>query len=432
MRPPLLALLLLGGLSLSSLFAQQTPSKQRQPAYKLQRVRFVGSTRYSEEQLLSASGLKIGSDMSAQDLQKAASILSESGGFSEVRYRFDGGEAEYQVADNPDFVPCVFENLVWISDQDLLAAISRRLPLFNGKVPLNGNLAANVGKQIEGILKEKAIGATISWMPAATLNGPVNSIAFSAATPRVEISDIEFAGASPSQIPALQKATAPLLGSEYRQTMLQDFSKNSLRPIYMNQGYLHVQFSKALATPIATTPESAKVKITVPIEEGPVYHLKALNWPGSDILPAAATPKLYLLKPGDVVSQDLLRKSLNNVGATYVARGYMKATIRGTPTFDDAAHTVAYDIEVVPGDAYHLRNLEFKNLSDAQLQQVKQVWKLKPGDVYDPTYAPAFLVKNRPSLRALDGLSAIWTQKVDDEARAVDLLLTFRSGGLLK
>jgi outer membrane protein assembly factor BamA len=426
-----LALFLLCGLSSGVLCAiSQKNSAQSQPVYKLQAVRFVGS-HYSQEELVKASGLKLGGEASAQDFQHAATALSETGLFSEVKYRFNGAEAEYQLTDNTNLVPCRFENLVWISDQDLLSELRRRIPLFNGGAPLSGNLTGEIGKQIEAILKERGVTSTISSMPAANLNGPVNAIAFSAVAPKVMIEDIQFTGASPAQIPVLEKAVAPILGTEYRQSMLEDFATNTLRPIYMNQGYLHVEFSRASAIPTSTSAEIAKVKITVPVQEGGVYRLKALNWPGSDLLPAAAAPKLYLLKSGEVMNQELLRKSLNNLGGAYLKKGYMKATVRATPSFDEAEHTVSYHVEVAPGDIYHLRKVEFKNLSEAQLKQVNELWKPKPGDVYDPTYAPGFLVNNRGSLHSLDGWSAIWTQRIDDEQKIVDLTLTFRPAGPL-
>lgn len=422
----LLAIFVFCGLSSGVLCA--TPPKNSapsQPVYKLQTVRFVGS-HYSQEELVKASGLKIGGEASAQDFQNAATALSETGLFSEVKYRFNGAEAEYQLTDNTNLVPCRFENLVWISDEDLLSELRRRIPLFDGSTPLSGNSTGEIGKQIEAILKERGVTSTISSTPAANLNGPVNAVAFSAVTPKVLIEDIQFTGVSAAEIPLLEKAVASILGTEYRQSMLEDFYTSTLRPIYMNQGYLHVEFFRASAVPTSTSAEIAKVKITVPVQEGSVYRLKALNWPGSALLPAAAAQKVYLLKSGEVMNQELLRKSLNNLGGAYVKLGYMKATVRAKPSFDEAEHTVSYDVEIAPGDVYRLRNVEFKNLSKAQLKQVNELWKLKPGDVYDPTYAPGFLVNNRGSLHSLDGWSAIWTQKIDDEHKIVDLTLTFK------
>ena len=433
MRSFFLSVLLIYSAALNAISSSgQNSGKEKAPIYKLQTVRFVGSSRYTPDQLLAASGLRVGAETPSTSFQEAATRLSQSGAFTEVKYRFNGAEAQYDVTDNPNLVPCTFENLVWISDQDLLSALQNRVPLFTGQVPLNGDLAANVGKGIETILKEKGVTASISVLPASSLNGPIKSVSFSATTPRVEIAEIEFTGASPNQLPALKEATASLVGTDYLQTMLQDFATNRLRPIYLNQGYLHVEFAKAIAVPLSTSADSARVKITVPIQEGPIYRLAKLNWPGSDILPATAAAKLYLLKPGDVLNQDLLKKSLSNLGSAYLRQGYLKPNIKGTPTFDEAVHSVAYDIEVAPGELYHLRKVEFKNISESQLQKVQDVWKLKPGDVYDPTYAPSFLVKNRDSLRVLDGWSAVWTQTIDDDKKVVDLVMTFRPGGALK
>ena len=101
-----------------------------------------------------------------------------------------------------------------------------------------------VGKNFEAVLKERGVTSTVTSMPAASLNGPVNALAFSAATPKVVIEDIEFSGASAAQIPALQKAVTSIVGSDYRQNMLKEFSTNTLRPIYLNRGYLHVAFQR--------------------------------------------------------------------------------------------------------------------------------------------------------------------------------------------
>jgi outer membrane protein assembly factor BamA len=271
------ALTLFLGISVAGLgFIPQKTFAQQAPSYRLEKINFVGSSRYSQDQLLAASGLRIGAAVSAQGFQDAATRLSQSGAFSEVKYRFNGAEAEYQLIDNPQFVPCTFENIVWMNDSELIAALRQKLPLFTGEVPLNGDLSNQVGQGIESVLKEKGIDASISVLPAANLNGPVKAMAYAAVTPRVEISQIEFRDASPVRIPTLEKATAALIGTEYRQSMLQDFASNQLRPIYLNQGYLHVDFGTAEAVPVATSAALAKVKITVPVREGAVYRFSAL------------------------------------------------------------------------------------------------------------------------------------------------------------
>src|SRR5579864_1183165 len=82
----------------------QRSGTEKAPIYKLQKVRFVGSSRYTSDQLLAASGLKIGAETPANSFQDAATRLSQSGVFTEVKYRFNGAEAQYDLADNPNFV----------------------------------------------------------------------------------------------------------------------------------------------------------------------------------------------------------------------------------------------------------------------------------------------------------------------------------------
>jgi hypothetical protein len=42
------------------------------------------------------------------------------------------------------------------------------------------------------------------------------------------------------------------------------------------------------------------------------------------------------------------------------------------------------------------------------------------------------LTKNRNALHALDGWSAVWTQKIYDDDKVVDLVVIFRRGGPLQ
>ena len=54
------------------------------------------------------------------------------------------------------------------------------------------------------------------------------------------------------------------------------------------------------------------------------------------------------------------------------------------------------------------------------------LWKLNPGDIYDPAYAPTFLKANQSKLGFLNGYSIAWTQKINDDTKTVDLFIFFR------
>jgi hypothetical protein len=111
--------------------------------------------------LLKASGLKTGGNASAQDFQNIADTLSKTGAFAQVGWRFNGTEAEYQLIDSTEFVPCIFENIVWLKEEEVITALKKRMPLFAGQVPTNGEMSTEVGTQIESILKEGHSGECV-------------------------------------------------------------------------------------------------------------------------------------------------------------------------------------------------------------------------------------------------------------------------------
>lgn len=426
-------LLLLNLAHVNSVVANAAFQKtQAAPSYRLDKVRFVGSKRYSQDQLIRASGLKIGGNASAQDFQNAADTLSKTGAFSQVGWRFNGAEAEYQLIDSTEFVPYIFENIVWLKEEDIITVLKKQLPLFDGQVATNGEMSTEVGTQIESILKAKGIQGNVSAMPVADLGGPVKGMSFSVIKPRVEIGAFEFSGASPRQQAELSKAASPSVGTEYRQTLARGVADSTFRPIYLKAGYLRAQIGSISASVQSDSPEVTKILLTVQVDEGKQYRLSALNWGGSDVISSQPAAKLYPLKPGEIANQELLKQSIGVIASAYFSKGFLKAVVHATPSFDEAAQTVAYQVEVAPGVLYHLRKVEFQNLNEGQLKQVKDAWKLKDGDVYDPTYVQTFLVKNRAALRSLDGWSAVWTQKIYDDDKVVDLTVIFKRGGPLQ
>ncbi len=147
----LLALLFLAGLAPSLAQPQnsgkplaQLPASVRQ----LISVKVEGSKRYSEEAVVASSGLQLGTPVSEDDFKKAARRLGDLGVFTDIGYKYSyssaGTKLVLQVTDAAKFVPVRFEDFVWFSDEELMQRIKERAPMFNGEVPLSGNLADRV------------------------------------------------------------------------------------------------------------------------------------------------------------------------------------------------------------------------------------------------------------------------------------------------
>jgi outer membrane protein assembly factor BamA len=172
-----------------------------------------------------------------------------------------------------------------------------------------------------------------------------------------------------------------------------------------------------------------KIEFTVPVAEGAQYRIASLAMKGSDPIAQEASKRLAAFKPGDIANMTSFRAELAKLGGAYLAAGHMNAKVRAEPKFDETAHTVSFDIELVPGEVYRISKLEVQGLDDAQKAKLLPLWKLNPGDVYDPNYAPNFLRKNQSKLGFLNGYSLAWTQKIYDETKTVELFVFFRRPG---
>src|SRR5215467_14481416 len=89
-------------------------------SFKLNKVSSSGSKRFTEADIVAATGLKTGATITADDLKRAADRLAQSGAFSQVNYRFSGDAAQFELVDAAQFLPVTFENFIWFSDADLL------------------------------------------------------------------------------------------------------------------------------------------------------------------------------------------------------------------------------------------------------------------------------------------------------------------------
>jgi outer membrane protein assembly factor BamA len=147
---------------------------------------------------------------------------------------------------------------------------------------------------------------------------------------------------------------------------------------------------------------------------------------GDDAVAKESAKQLSEFKTGVVANLPAFRLQLSQLGGTYITKGYMNAKVKAVPTFDDTAHTVSYEIELVPGDLYKLTKLEMQGLDASQRAKVDKIWTLHEGDPFDGTYAQTFLKKNEAKLSFLNGYQIAWKQRVNDDAKTVELEVLFR------
>jgi len=416
MRPALSRAVLLSLLLLSSSWVY---------GYSLKKIAVTGSARIPEAEIVKATGLTAGANVTAEDLKDAANHLTESGVFSQVSYKFDGETAEYMVVDAEQFVPATLENFVWFSDAELISRIHNRVPLFTGTIPMTGNLADEVSAELDSILKTKGIpGHTVAAPVPAT--GQPQAIQFRLTGLNVQIAEVRFQGAAADRIPLLQTATKNLIGTPYLKTPIAGQLRQACLRVYGKLGFLKAQFGEPEPSVVNENPTQPTVALRITVQEGDPYSFLGMDWTGNNAITTAELVKLVDLKPGDEAYSVRLATDIAAAKLLYGSRGYMDPQIRSSATLDPATHTAVFHLALQEGSRYHMGKLDLQNLDTQQADLVRSVWELHEGDVYDASYAKDFLKKHPHELKALNGWGAAYTQTVHDDTLVVDLTLKFQ------
>lgn len=172
-----------------------------------------GSQFYEEADILAYSGLTADKTkpVSLKEVEEAAGKIANSGVFKTVGYthsKVPGGmNVEFVVTDNDEdqFLPADFENIVWLSPEELSAEVHKRVPLFRTHVSLSGTITDEVAAAVTAILADRGVKAHISASPYSKTGGTPDEMRFTIDDRTIVIGKVEFPGASAAFAPQLQE-----------------------------------------------------------------------------------------------------------------------------------------------------------------------------------------------------------------------------------
>ena len=293
-----------------------TAAKSTGDPNKLIGLKASGTTRYSDKEILAASGLQLGQAVADADFKEAARSLGNSGLFSEVVYTYtssdSGVKLELQLtdADHSKLVPVHFENFVWFTDTELLAALQPRVPLFKQLLPITGNLPDRVSEALQAILIDKHFPGRVDYLREGQdqYGGPLIAIAFKVEEVSIVIHDFEFQGATPEQSALLRTAARRAIGGNYIRSGLAAIARLDLLPVYLQSGYLKASFAQSDARvlpqssspPDAQAPPELEVDAIIPVTAGKVYSASGVDWKGNPPSPPAKSRRFSTCQPANL------------------------------------------------------------------------------------------------------------------------------------
>ena len=417
---------------------KQSTSGKAAAASKLTALKVTGTARYTDKEILAASGLQMGQSAADGDFKEAVQRLGDSGLFSNVVYSYSSSSAgtklELQLADTDKskMVPAHFENFVWFTDDELRAAVQRSVPLFKQLLPIAGNLPDRVCDALQAILSEKRFPGRVDFLrEAEESSGTLNAIVYRVEEVTIRIRSVELPGASPEQTTLLTNAGRRLTGAEYLRSSLAAVAKFDLLPVYLQRGYLKAAFGPSDARVVpqpssAAGPAELEVDAIVPVTPGRIYSTSSVDWKGNSAIAISEVAPLIHLPLGQPVDAVRLLRDLENMGTLYRSRGYMTVQIKPDAQFDDEKSTVHYDLNIVEGDLYKMGELEITGLDTQAKARMQAAWHLSEGQPYNADYPKKFVNDTGQLLPRAVRWAVSIHESLDAKDKTVDVEIHFK------
>jgi outer membrane protein assembly factor BamA len=388
---------LLAAASAISAHAQAAPAAPAATA-PLREIRAEGLKSISEPQVAAVSSLQIGAQVGKDDLQAAADKLVQSGLFAKVNYNFqsrtDGLVLTFHVEEAPR-IPAYFDNLPWFADSELNDAIHAKLSFYDGTLPEAGAVVDQAAEALGQFLVTHGLQAAIEHQAVPNPIGDGNVQQFRINAEALRIAGVEFSDPALNSSPAVRQELPVLLGKPYSRTSIDMFLTEQVRPTFLQKGFLRAKLGppevRLTGNPNKKLPE--QIPVYVPINPGAIYRWKGVEWSGNNVLSTITLTNAVGLKSGDVADGMAIEAGWDRVRESYGRRGYMQTKVDPQPTYDDAAHTVAYHVHIEEGKVFRIGSLVITGLSPNAERHLRDAWPIQQGELFDKAKYEEFLTK---------------------------------------
>ena len=193
----------------------------QEPSRKIAKIEIEGLARLSVDEVVATTELKPGATFSVEDLDAAGQRLVDSGLFAKVGYRTSTKGSlvtiVFQVEESKGGSSrVVFDNFVWFTNDELVAAIKREVPSYDGTAPDSGKMTDVISQALQNLLKEHQIGGIVEYAPEESRsNGAKQEHLFSVTGVPIPICKLHFPGAKNVSEEKLVKSSKQLTDADY-------------------------------------------------------------------------------------------------------------------------------------------------------------------------------------------------------------------------
>src|SRR6202521_3074784 len=415
----------------------QAPAANSPPSSTIASIKVTGAQKFPADQIITASGLKAGDVVTAEQIQDATNRLSALGIFSAVNFRYSAkGNAialEFQVQEAPTY-PILFDNFPWFTSAEIGDAIRNQVGLFTGEAPDGGMMVDQMTAVIENLLASQKIKGSVTHQLLAAAVGDGMVMQFRVEGVPLRIQSVQFGDSVAATSERLKDRVPDIKGLSYSLFAVEVFENEQVRPLYAAKGFLRAQVGppQTHLIPDVNDPKETAVELLIPIQLGPVYSWKGVSWQGNMAVQSPSLDGAVELKPGDVADGMKIEELWQKIESYYGQRGYLDMKLTPTPQFDDTSHQIAYRVGISEGPQYRMGDMVITGLSLDAEKRLRQAWQISPGQIFDDGYYELHMkILSKPSRDIFGDLPVHYNEfghllRPDTSRHTVDVILDFK------
>lgn len=331
--------------------------------FQVSDIQIDGLVRVAPETVYAELPINSGEIVSPKDINFAIKKLYNTGLFSNILAKRNGGQLVFKVTERPVITGVEFEGNTVIPTEALKTGFEQ-VGIKKGE-PLNEAILAKVEKDIaQQYLSQGRYNAKVIFEQSANDNNTVNLTAkFYEGTP-ARIVDIKVFG---NTVFSDSDIKDELLINETDFLSFFDkkdrFSKpkflaslEKVKSLYYNDGYINFEINDSI---INISEDKQKIYIELSVTEGDKHTFGKVNFIGDTRFSDEKLAKQSVIKTNETFTQDALVETSQNLEELYGNEGFFYANVRPVPRVNKENKVVDVDVYIDPGRPIYVRKINF-------------------------------------------------------------------------
>ncbi len=332
-------------------------------SFKVADIRLQGLQRVSASPVFAAMPIRVGDEIDSEDVRATISSLFRTGFFTNIQIARDDNILIVILQERPAIKAISIDGNKSIKTEQLTEIMTDN-GLAEGEI-LQRHTLQGITRELERqYISQARYGASVEYIVEDLPNSLVNI-------------DIEVDEGSAAKIKHVNIVGNKIFDNEelldlfeLKESWAFSFFSGSdkyakekltgdietLESFYLDRGYLDF---KVVSSQVSLSPDKEAVFITLNVHEGEKYKVNSVDLAGDPIMKEETVRRLFLLREGDIFSQQRMTNTSEYITTLLGNAGYTNARVDGVPKKNPEDQTVDLTFFVDPGKRVYVRRIEF-------------------------------------------------------------------------